>query len=275
MRLITAALYFAPSLRLVSSAALERRQTSTTTKPADSQCTNGPKSRACWTKGYSIATDFDQKFPITGNTIPYNPEITNGTCNPDGNGPRVCMLINGQYPGPTIHATWGDKLVINVKNSMQHNGTSIHWHAVRQYHSTGEDGVNGVTECALAPGDSTTYAFQVSQFGTSWYHAHFSSQYGDGVVGPMVFEGPATSNYDEDLGPYMVNDWYHQVSTSLVPSKIVFVADEMTTDSLADSMPRQPKLPKRQRASTRRHPPHQRHEQKRSRRRRLQRRNHH
>lgn len=202
---------WAALVSLTSGAALEKRQTATTTttRVPDSQCTHGPKTRACWTKGYSIATDFDQKFPVTGNTVSYDLEITNSTCNPDGNGVRLCMLINGKYPGPVIRATWGDKLVINVKNSMQHNGTSIHWHGVRQYHSTSEDGVNGITECALAPGDSKTYAFQVTQFGTSWYHAHYSSQYADGIVGTMVFEGPASANYDEDLGPYMVTDWYY------------------------------------------------------------------
>lgn len=195
-----------------AAAVLEKRQTATTTRTPDPQCTNGPKTRACWTKGYSIATDFDQKFPTTGNTITYNLEITNSTCNPDGAGARICMLINGKYPGPVIRATWGDRLSINVKNSMQHNGTSIHWHGVRQYHSTSEDGVNGITECALAPGDTKTYSFLVTQFGTSWYHAHYSSQYADGVVGTMVFEGPASANYDEDLGPYMLSDWYYQTA---------------------------------------------------------------
>ena len=95
---------------------------------------------------------------------------------------------------------------------MQDNGTSIHWHGVRQYHSTGSDGVNGITECPIAPGDSKTYTFQVTQFGTSWYHAHFSSQYGDGVMGPMVFDGPASANYDIDLGPYVLNEWYYQTA---------------------------------------------------------------
>lgn len=104
---------------------VEQRQT------ADGSCTHGPYTRACWKNGYSIATDFDEKFPTTGNTVTYDLEVTNGTCNPDGNGDRVCLLFNNQYPGPVIRATWGDNLVINVKNSMQDNGTSIHWHGVR------------------------------------------------------------------------------------------------------------------------------------------------
>lgn len=41
------------------------------------------------------------------------------------------------------------------------------------------------------------------------YHSHFSSQYGDGVLGPIVIHGPATANYDIDLGPLPITDWYY------------------------------------------------------------------
>jgi FtsP/CotA-like multicopper oxidase with cupredoxin domain len=40
------------------------------------------------------------------------------------------------------------------------------------------------------------------------YHSHSSVQYGDGVVGGMVFDGPASSNYDYDLGPYLLSEVY-------------------------------------------------------------------
>ena len=42
---------------------------------------------------------------------------------------------------------WGDTLSITVNNLMEDNGTSIHWHGIRQLNSVGEDGVNGITEC--------------------------------------------------------------------------------------------------------------------------------
>ncbi|KAL9065002.1 MAG: hypothetical protein Q9157_007632, partial [Trypethelium eluteriae] len=182
------------------------------TKSADGSCSNGALTRSCWGNGYSIATDFDQKHPTTSQTVSYNLEITNTTCNPDGNGARTCLLINGQYPGPTITANWGDTLSITVKNSMQDNGTGIHWHGVRQLGSNEQDGVAGITECPIAPGDSKTYTFLCTQFGTSWYHSHFSAQYGDGVVGSIVINGPATANYDIDLGPYPVTDWYYRTA---------------------------------------------------------------
>lgn len=140
----------------------------------------------------------------------YSLAITNTTCDPDGSNSQQCLLINGQYPGPVITANWGDTLSITVTNNMQDNGTSIHWHGIRQLNSCGSDGVNGITECPLAPGQTKTYTFLATQFGTSWYHSHYSSQYGMGVVGTIVINGPASSNYDIDLGTFPVTDWYYQ-----------------------------------------------------------------
>lgn len=94
---------------------------------ADSACSNSAMTRSCWSDGYSIATDFDQKHPTTGNTVSYSLEITNTTCNQDGHGDQQCLLINNQYPGPVITANWGDQISITVTNSMQDNGTSMHW----------------------------------------------------------------------------------------------------------------------------------------------------
>jgi len=62
--------------------------------------------------------------------------------------------------------------------------------------TTSQDGVPGVTECPLAPGDTKVYRFKATQYGTTWYHSHYTVQYGDGVAGPMVINGPATANYD-------------------------------------------------------------------------------
>ncbi|KAF2131518.1 multicopper oxidase [Dothidotthia symphoricarpi CBS 119687] len=173
----------------------------------DGACTNGPRTRNCWSNGYSIATDFDAKSPPDGTIV----TISNVTrANPDGSGgSRPMMLINNQYPGPTIRAKWGDTLVINVKNNLRDNGTGIHWHGVRQLNTCQHDGVPGITECPIAPGKTRQYRFRATQFGTTWYHSHWSAQYGDGVLGTLIIDGPATANYDEDLGVLPITDWYY------------------------------------------------------------------
>lgn len=71
------------------------------------------------------------------------------------------------------------------------------------------DGVNGITQCPIAPGDKFTYRFRVTQYGTSWYHSHYSLQYADGLAGPMTFHGPSSADYDVALDPFLFSDWSH------------------------------------------------------------------
>jgi FtsP/CotA-like multicopper oxidase with cupredoxin domain len=71
------------------------------------------------------------------------------------------------------------------------------------------DGVGGITECPIAYNETRTYTFKATQFGTSWYHSHYSVQYSDGLVGGIIIRGPATSHYDVDLGVFPFMDWFH------------------------------------------------------------------
>jgi hypothetical protein len=48
---------------------------------------------------------------------------------------------------------------------MTNNGTGLHWHGIRQWHTPSQDGVPGITECPLAPGDTKVYEFQATQVG--------------------------------------------------------------------------------------------------------------
>jgi hypothetical protein len=63
------------------------------TEVADGACQNGPYTRECWGSGFSIADDFDTKWPNTGVVRTYNFEITNSTCAPDGI-PRPCCKLS-------------------------------------------------------------------------------------------------------------------------------------------------------------------------------------
>lgn len=77
------------------------------------------------------------------------------------------------------------------------------------------DGVPSVTQCPIAPGDTQTYKWRAVQYGTSWYHSHFSVQAWDGIFGGILINGPATADYDVDLGHLFLNDWSHQTADVL------------------------------------------------------------
>ena len=95
----------------------------------------------------------------------------------------------GSLPGPLIKAKIGDRVIINFKNSLP-DPTSIHWHGLRL--SNNMDGVPGVTQDPVAPGESFRYDFLLKDAGTFWYHPHINSaaQVGWGMYGPLVVEDP-------------------------------------------------------------------------------------
>lgn len=105
--------------------------------------------------------------------------------------------------------------VVHVTNSMQNNGTSIHFHGIRQNYTNEMDGVASITQCPIAPGDSFTHTWRATQYGSSWYHSHFAVQAWDGILGGIIINGPATANYDEDLGNLFLNDWSHDTAEVL------------------------------------------------------------
>ncbi|KAJ5767597.1 hypothetical protein N7533_000180 [Penicillium manginii] len=181
----------------------------------DTSCVNSPNNRKCWSEGFDITTNYYENVPDTGVTREYWFNIENTTAAPDGVEIPV-QLINGSLPGPTIIADWGDEVVVHVTNSLQANGTSLHFHGIRQNWTSHMDGVASITQCPVAPGDSFTYKWRATEYGTGWYHSHFYVQAWNGVFGGIQINGPATANYDVDLGHVFLNDWYHTTADRLV-----------------------------------------------------------
>lgn len=167
----------------------------------------------CW-GDFSLSTNWYEEAPDTGVVREYWFELVNSTLAPDGV-PRMALTVNGSIPGPTIEADWGDTIVVHVKNGLANNGTSFHWHGIRQKGTTDEDGVASITQCPVAPGDSTTYTWKATQYGTTWYHSHFSLQAWNGVFGGILIRGPASAPYDEDKGMIILSDWLHETTDSL------------------------------------------------------------
>ena len=151
--------------------------------------------------------------PDTGVTRYYNFTITRGITAPDGY-PKSGLLINDQFPGPMIEANWGDMIEVTVQNEIypEEEGLTLHWHGLTQKKTPWEDGVPGVSQCPIVPGSTFTYRFQADQYGSSWYHSHYSAQYTDGAYGPMIIHGPVQpgAEYDLDLGPVMIEDYGHE-----------------------------------------------------------------
>ncbi|KAI7502632.1 Laccase-3 [Hortaea werneckii] len=174
---------------------------------------NTPSNRTTWCD-YDISTNYYEVVPNTGATVEYWFELTNITASPDGYARQV-LTVNGSIPGPTIQANWGDTVKVHVTNSLANNGTSLHFHGIRQNYTNAMDGVASITQCPVAPGESITYTWRATQYGSSWYHSHYDLQAWEGVLGGIVINGPSTSNWDTDLGMLFLNDWSHQTVDEL------------------------------------------------------------
>ncbi|KAI0637513.1 laccase [Trametes polyzona] len=144
--------------------------------------------------------------------------ITNADISPDGY-TRAAVLANGVFPGPLITGNKGDNFQINVvdqlTNATMLKSTTVHWHGLFQKGTNWADGPAFVNQCPIATGNSFLYDFTATdQAGTFWYHSHLSTQYCDGLRGPMVVYDPNDPHadlYDVDDESTVITlaDWYH------------------------------------------------------------------
>jgi FtsP/CotA-like multicopper oxidase with cupredoxin domain len=92
---------------------------------------------------------------------------------------------NGQAPGPTIEAVEGDKVRIFVTNKLPEH-TTVHWHGMVV--PNGMDGVGGVTQPHIKPGQTFVYEFELRHSGSFMYHPHSDEmvQMAMGMMGTFV-----------------------------------------------------------------------------------------
>jgi CopA family copper-resistance protein len=114
--------------------------------------------------------------------------------------------INGTVPGPLLRLKEGEEVLIRVRNAMDEESTSVHWHGVLVPFQM--DGVPGVTYDGIAAGTTFEYRFTVPQNGTYWYHSHTGLQEQPGHYGPIIID-PADKDpvaYDREY-PVVLSDW--------------------------------------------------------------------
>jgi FtsP/CotA-like multicopper oxidase with cupredoxin domain len=124
---------------------------------------------------------------------------------PAGYAKTAILGFEGRVPGPTLRARQGSWLERRVVNRLD-MPTSVHWHGVRL--ENGMDGVSGLTQAPIAPGDSFAYRFPLQDAGTFWYHAHHRSymQVAQGLYGALIVDEPERPDIDADEA-LLIDDW--------------------------------------------------------------------
>ena len=110
--------------------------------------------------------------------------------------------FNGSAPGPTIQVTQGDKVRVIFKNELP-EGSSIHWHGFEDH--IGYDGMPGISQEPVRPGDSFTYNFTIKQEGTYFYHSHMAMQEMAGMLGAFIMHPkvPYRPHCDKDFAIHL------------------------------------------------------------------------
>lgn len=96
-----------------------------------------------------------------------------------------CWGYNGTTPGPTIEAVEGDRIRILVTNNLKEH-TTIHWHGLLL--PSGMDGVGGLNQPQIKPGETFAYEFTLEQHGSHMYHPHADemTQMAVGMMGMFI-----------------------------------------------------------------------------------------
>lgn len=118
-----------------------------------------------------------------------------------------CWGFNGQTHGPTIEAVEGDHVRIYVTNRLP-APTSIHWHGILL--PNGMDGVAGLNQKAIKPGETFKYEFTLRQHGTHMYHSHHDemTQMAMGLMGLFIIHprNPKGPRPDRDFA-LLLSEW--------------------------------------------------------------------
>ncbi len=144
-----------------------------------------------------------------------------------------CWGYNGLTPGPTIEAVEGDRIRILVSNELPEH-TSIHWHGI--FLPNGMDGVGGLTQKQIMPGETYAYEFTLEQHGTYMYHPHADEtvQMAMGMMGFLIIHPrvPRDPPIDRDFCIFLA-EWHIDPGTSKPNPNIMTDFNTFTFNSRA------------------------------------------
>lgn len=124
--------------------------------------------------------------------------------------------FNGQMPGPLLRVERGTSLVVRFSNHLPLPST-IHWHGIRL--DARFDGVPGLAQPPVAPGDSFTYHLRFPDAGLYWYHPHVREdiQQDLGLYGNIFIPPPASAGWPRAREEFLLLDDLLVNDDGLVP----------------------------------------------------------
>lgn len=161
--------------------------TSTMMSP-DQLCGNSTPSNL--TEVAALTGDISDPADVTFELVAQRREITLAS------GAKIsAWTYNGEI-APELRVRYGDMVEVKLINKDINKGVTIHWHGYNVPNAM--DGVPGMTQNVVKPGQSFTYKFRAIQEGTYWFHSHqqAAEQVRKGLFGSLIVE-PRSSRIDE------------------------------------------------------------------------------
>ena len=112
--------------------------------------------------------------------------------------------FNGGVPGPLVHAVEGERVRVVLENRLS-APTTIHWHGLPIPNAM--DGVPGVTQPAVQPGEQFVYEFDAPVAGTYFYHSHVGLQLDRGLLGALVIDPREPESLVDREELLVLDDW--------------------------------------------------------------------
>lgn len=166
--------------------------------------------------GRRIEPAFNPVVTPTGSTLPFTMKdgvkefrlTAEPVTHPFAPGMVVkCWGYNGSTPGPTIECVEGDRVRFFVTNKLPEH-TTVHWHGL--FLPSGMDGVGGLNQPQIKPGETYVYEWTVSNHGTFMYHPHADEmvQMAVGMMGMFIVhpKKPDRPKADRDFA-VMLHEW--------------------------------------------------------------------
>src|SRR6266851_4480777 len=125
--------------------------------------------------------------------------------------------FNGSAPGPTIQANEGDRIRIIFDNHLP-EPTGIHWHGLEL--PIEMDGVPGVSQKVVMPGDRFVYEFPLHQNGTLFYHSHMAMQEMVGMLGGFIIHPKTAYSPRVDKDYLIALQEYAVLPNSTIPNSM-------------------------------------------------------
>ena len=148
---------------------------------------------------------FSDSVVAHGVATEYELSSAEGEVNLGGGHRWTTWMYNQQVPGPVIRARQGERLRVTLANRLAGTPTTLHWHGVPVPNQM--DGVPGLTQDAVVPGEDFVYEFDARVSGTYLYHSHVGLQLDRGLAGALVIDPtePDTAATREVV--LLLDDW--------------------------------------------------------------------